>query len=167
MPVELESDEGHKYWMSELSKGATRERILSYFKEVASKENAQIVNPTDFNDLLDGDSPDSRLAVVIPQSAGDVLMVNSLLDNLKTLHPEHDVYILTQPAFFPLIEDHPAVHKVLPYQEGIDDLLALEGRGSHPGYFNIAFLPHIGTQKIFNYQHNGNNNTQFELLSEL
>ena len=94
-------------------------------------------------------------------------MVNSLLDNLKTLHPEHDVYILTQPAVFPLIEDHPAVHKVLPYQEGIDDLLALEGRGSHPGYFNIAFLPNIGTQKIFNYQHNGNNNTQFELLSEL
>ena len=167
MDSDPELDDGHKYWMSEFAKGATREKILAYFKDVASKENSQITNPADFNDLLDGDDPSSRLAVVIPQSAGDVLMVNSLLDNLKVLYPNHDIYILTRPLFFELIEDHPAVHKVLPYQEGIDDLLALEGRGTHPGYFDIAFLPHIGTQKIFNYQHNGKSNTQFELLSEL
>ena len=165
MDSDPELDDGHKYWMSEFAKGATREKILAYFKDVASKENSQIVNPADFNDLLDGDDPSSRLAVVIPQSAGDVLMVNSLLDNLKVLYPNHDIYILTRPLFFELIEDHPAVHKVLPYQEGIDDLLALEGRGTHPGYFDIAFLPHIGTQKIFNYQHNGKDKTQFSLYS--
>ena len=167
MDVDPEFDDGHKYWMAEFSKGASRDGVLAYFREVASKQNSEIVNTTDFNDLLDGDGPEDRLAVVIPQSAGDVLMVNSLLDNLKSLYPSYDIYILTKPNFFPLIEDHPAVYRVLPYQEGIDDLLVLEGRGTHKGYFDIAFLPHIGTQKMFNYQHNGKDKNQFKLLSEL
>ena len=162
MDIHPPTDDGHKYWMSELSKEAKRDGVLNYFKEVASKENAEIVNRVDFEDLLDGDQG-SRIAVLIPQSAGDVLMVNSLMSNLKSLYPSHDIYVFTRGIFFPLIEDHPDVHKVLQYQEGIDELLMLEGRGSHKGYFDIAFLPHIGTQKIFNYQHNGKDKTQFAL----
>jgi glycosyltransferase involved in cell wall biosynthesis len=162
MEVDPSIDDGHKYWMSELSKEATRDGVLNYFKGIASKENAEIVNKVDFEDLLDGDQG-SRLAVVIPQSAGDVLMINSLMGNLKSLYPSHDIYVLSQAAFHPLIEDNPDVYKVLQYQEGIDDLLALEGRGSHKGYFDLAFLPHVGTQKIFNYQHNGKDKTQFAL----
>ena len=164
MEVDPKLDGGHKYWMSELSKKADRQGVLNYFKEIAQKENAEVVNPLEFESLLDG-SPESRIAVVIPQSAGDVLMVNSLMSNLKSLYPSHDIYVLSKPVFHPLIEDNPNVHKVLPYQEGIDDLLSLEGRGDHKGYFDIAFLPHIGTQKIFNYQHNGKDKTQFSLYS--
>jgi glycosyltransferase involved in cell wall biosynthesis len=162
MDIDPDTDDGHKYWMSELSKDATRDGILNYFKGIATKENSEIVNKVDFENLLDGDQ-DSRLAVVIPQSAGDVLMINSLMGNLKSLYPAHDIYVLSQAAFHPLIEDNPDVYKVLHYQEGIDDLLALEGRGSHKGYFDLAFLPHVGTQKIFNYQHNGKDKTQFAL----
>ena len=162
--VDPQTDDGHRYWMSELSKKASREGILNYFKQTANKENAEVVNPIEFESLLDG-CQESRIAVVIPKSAGCVLMINSLMSNLKSLYPSHDIYVLSKPEFHPLIEDNPNVHKVLPYQKGIDDLLSLEGRGEHKGYFDIAFLPHIGTQKIFNYQHNGKDKTQFSLYS--
>lgn len=165
MDVDPKLDGGHKYWMDQLSKEADRQGVLNYFKQIANKENAEVVNPLEFESLLDGER-ESRIAVVMPQSAGDVLMINSLMSNLKSLYKSHDIYVLSKPAFHPLIEDNPNVYKVLPYQEGIDDLLSLEGRGDHKGYFDIAFLPHIGTQKIFNYQHNGKDKTQFSLYSQ-
>ena len=49
--------------------------------------------------------------------------------------------------------------------EKFDDLLFLEGSGDHPGFFDIAFLPVIGTQKMFNYQHNGRDRIQFDLCT--
>lgn len=157
------SNDGHKYWTQEIANGKTREMILSYFKQVAAKENSEVVNTKKFEDLL-GDVPqDKRICIVIPESAGDVLWINSLLTNFKELYPDHYIYVLTNPHFFPLIEDHPSVYRVLPYQKDIDDLLTLEGSGGHKGYFDMAFLPHIGTQKIFNYQHNGKDKTQFSL----
>ena len=45
----------------------------------------------------------------------------------------------------------------------MDNLLWLEGSGSHKGYFDIAFLPHIGTQRILNYLHNGKDEIDFNL----
>jgi len=114
----------------------------------------------DLSDLLDDGN---RIAVIMPESAGDVLWVNSLMDNMKKLYPEFDIYIFTNPKFFDYIEDHPAVHKVLPYTKDIDDLYILEGKGTHTGYFDLAFLPHVGTQKIATYSHNGKDKTQLEL----
>jgi hypothetical protein len=45
----------------------------------------------------------------------------------------------------------------------MDQLLWLEGIGNHKGFFEIAFLPYIGTQKILDYLHNGQTKIQFEL----
>ena len=115
---------------------------------------------TNLEDLLDdGD----RIAVVMPASAIDVLSINSLIDNLKSLYPSHDIYVFTEPKFFDYIEDHPLVHKVLPYSPEIDNLHFLEGSGDHKGFFDIAFLPHYGTQRFHNYHHNGIDKTQFKL----
>ncbi len=98
----------------------------------------------------------------MPQSAGDVLLVNSLLNNLKDLYPNHNIYFITQPQFFELVDEHPAVHKVLPYSQICDNLLFLEGQGSHEGYFEFAFLPFVTTQRHFTYQHNGKDRTQLK-----
>jgi ADP-heptose:LPS heptosyltransferase len=100
----------------------------------------------------------------MPQSAGDVLMVNSLLQNLKALYPDHNIYFITLPQFFEIVDEHPAVHKVLPYSPIFDNLLFLEGQGEHKGYFELAFLPFITTQRHFTYQHNGKDRTQLQLL---
>ena len=55
------------------------------------------------------------------------------------------------------------IHKLIPYQDGIDNLHYLEGKSNHEGYFEIAFLPHVGTQRFFNYHHNGKDRIQFNI----
>ena len=163
MDVDPSTDEGHKHWMNQISQGSSRSSILSYFKEVAEKENSKS-NTSTLEDFLDGDSPEGRIAVVMPESAGDVLWANSLVSNLKELYPEHDIYFITKPKFYPMIEDNENVHRVLPYSREIDSLTFLEGRVDHKGYFEIAYLPHIGTQKILSYIHNGKDKNAFNLM---
>jgi DNA-directed RNA polymerase subunit RPC12/RpoP len=116
-----------------------------------------------FEDLLDKDDAGNRLAVVIPESGEDVLMVNSLLDNIKSLYPEYNIYVITRQEYFDLVEDNPNIHRLIPFQDGVDNLHLLEGKSTHRGYFEIAFLPHVTTQKYFNYHHNGKDKLQFEL----
>ena len=115
---------------------------------------------TNLEDLLDDGK---RIAIMMPASAIDVLSINSLVDNLNDLYPSYDIYVFTSQQFFSYIEDHPLVHKVLPYSEEIDNLHFLEGSGNHKGFFDMAFLPHYGTQRFHNYHHNGVDTTQFEL----
>tara|TARA_R110000765_G_scaffold6679_1_gene20483 strand:- start:1239 stop:2945 length:1707 start_codon:yes stop_codon:yes gene_type:complete len=114
-------------------------------------------------DLLGDEGAGKRIAVVLPESAGDLLILNSLMSNLKSLYPDKNIYVFTKPEYYQMIEDNPSVHKLLPYQQNVENLLFLEGRGNHQGYFEMAFLPNIGTQRHLNYLHNGKDKTQFEL----
>jgi glycosyltransferase involved in cell wall biosynthesis len=150
-------------WINHIKNGANKQTIYNYVAQQAQ----QILNAPkqiEFKDLLDTDDEGRRLSVSIPQSGGDVLFVNALLENLKTLYPEYNIYIFTDPKFFDLIRDNPAVHKVLPYNPMCDNLLMMEGQGSHKGFFELAFIPTITTQKIFGYQHNGKDRLQFSLV---
>ena len=142
--------------------GKKLESILDNMPEIdydfdwSSKQNESV----NLEDMLDDGN---RIAVVMPESAGDVLWINSLMSNLKKLYPSYDIYVFTKTQFFDYIEDHPAVYKVLPYSQEIDNLHFLEGKQDHKGYFDMAFLPHYGTQRFHNYHHNGIDKTQFEL----
>jgi hypothetical protein len=128
-------------------------------QETKEEDKKQIL----FEDFLDKDDEGKRIAVVMPDSAGDVLMINSLLDNLKLTYPEYNIYIITRPQYYDVIEDNENIHKLIPYQDGIDNLHYLEGKSNHKGYFEIAFLPHVGTQRFFNYHHNGKDRIQFNI----
>ena len=147
---------------NQLKFGASREQIYNHLIEQA-KQKLNKPKTIDFEELLDKDDSGKRMAVVIPQSGGDVLLVNALLGNLKELYPDYNLYIFTDPKFFDLIGDNPAVHKCLQYNPMCDNLLFLEGQGAHKGFFELAFLPHITTQKMFGYQHNGKDKLQFSL----
>lgn len=145
-------------------KDESREKLASVLIDHAKDKNAKIeAKATTFEDLLDKDDKGKRIAVIMPESAGDVLIINSLMENLKDLYPEYNIYVITKPEFFCMIDDNPAVHKLIPFQEGIDNLLFLEGRADHEGYFDIAFLPNVGTQKVLNYLHNGIDKNVFEI----
>ena len=61
----------------------------------------------------------------------------------------------TEKENFDVLHGNPNIHKIIPYIPQMDNLFWLEGHGEHKGYFEVAYLPYIGTQKIFNYQHNG------------
>jgi len=101
----------------------------------------------------------------MPGTIGDIYMVTSLLPSLARLYPEYAIYFATQPAYFPILDGNPHIYKTIPYHPQFDDLLFLEGRGAHEGFFDLAFLPNIGTQRIFNYQHNAQDKIEFDLCT--
>ena len=155
-----EHNQGCLHWVARLKSDLNREQVLNHFRNTAIKQEPKTI---DIADVLDKDDEGKRIAVVMPQSAGDILMVNSLLQNLKELYPEYNIYFVTLPQFFEIVDEHPCIHKVLPYSPIFDNLLFLEGQGEHKGYFELAFLPFVTTQRHFTYQHNGKDKSQLQL----
>lgn len=162
------AEKGMEYVKKEFSVQSTVEKLkkvlLNLKKPEVKEEQAEDSPKTlGIEDVLGDEGISNRIAVVLPESAGDILILNSLMKNLKDLYPEKNIYVFTKPQFYQMIEDNPSVHKILPYQDSLQNLLMLEGKGDHQGYFDMAFLPNIGTQKHLNYLHNGKDKTQFEL----
>lgn len=140
-----------------------RPPVYDYLRNVALE---RIKKPKELSELLDGNQED-RIAVVVPESAGDVLIVNSLMENLKKLYPKKDIYFFTKPEFFPMIYSNPHVYKVLPYNPKIDNMLVMEGQGGHKGYFHMSFLPTILTQKVLGYLHQGEDKDVFNIIPKI
>lgn len=139
----------------ELIKANGRQSIYDYLRGVALEKAQEIKNKEKSLEDYFTNKDEKRIAVVIPESAGDVLMVNALISNLKEKYPEYKIYFVTQTQFFPLINAHPDIENVIPYEAGMDDLLVWEGQGKWKGYVDIAFLPFVGSQRHLNYLHNG------------
>lgn len=148
------------YWTNQMRRGLTRQQIYEHFVKVASQQTSK---PIDFESVLDEDDKGRRLAVVIPDSHTDVLLINGLLKNLKKQYPSHNIYVITKPQYFELIEDNIYLHKCVQYSESIDNPFILEGAGEHEGFFDLAFFPNTTTQKNISYTHNGKDKTQFSL----
>jgi hypothetical protein len=159
------NDDGHKYWMQEIAKGAKRQDVESYFRKVAAQEN-QKNKQISFEEILGEGSPEDRILYVMPESIGDIYISTSLFESIKKQYPDKKLFVATNPQYFSILEGNPHIHKVIQYMPQMDQLLWLEGTGDHKGYFEIAFLPHIGTQRMFNYQHNGKTRIAFDLKDE-
>lgn len=78
-----DKDDGYKYWMNEVSKGATRQQIDNYFRQVAAQEN-QKNKKTSFEDILDKNDEGKRVLYVIPESIGDIYMSTSVFESIKS-----------------------------------------------------------------------------------
>ena len=132
-----------------------RGSVYNYLLNVAKEKNQQIqVKSQSIEDFFEG--PDEkRIAIVMPESAGDVLMMNSLISNFKKIYPKHNLYFITKPQFYPMIDDHPDIKCLIPYSDGMDNELLLEGQGEYKGYFDAAWLPFIKTQRILGGIHGG------------
>jgi len=158
-----ENDDGHKYWIKELEKGTPRSDIENYFRQVALKENKN-KEKVPFEDVLDKDDKGKRILYVMPESIGDVLLSTSLFKSIKEQYPEYNLYVATQPQYQEILDGVPYVHKIINYVPQMDNLLWLEGKGDHEGFFEIAYLPHIGTQRMLNYLHNGKDKIAYKDL---
>lgn len=157
-----ESDDGHKYWMQEISKGANRNDILKYFRKVALDTNKS-QDKVDFEKMLDENDKGKRIAVVLPQSRKDVFHLTSILPSIKRLYPDYNIYFITNPDLFEILDGNPHIHKVIPYDAQLDDAFTLEGRADHNGYFDIAYFPNTNTQKFVSYTHNCKDKIDFQL----
>lgn len=160
-----EDDEGFHHWMQKIQEGAKPEEVIAYFRQVAQKENAEKVQKREFTDLLNKDDEGKRIIYVMPKSVDDVYLSTALFKNIKETYPEYNLYIATDPKYFEIMDGNRYVHKVIPYIDVMDNLLWLEGIGDHQGYFEIAFLPFFGTQRMFDYQHNGKDKISLDLCT--
>ena len=157
-----ESNEGFQYWCTELGKNTERATIENYFRKVASEE-IQKKEKIDFKDILDKNDEGRRLLFVMPQSAGDVFWCTSLLPSIKETYPDYNIYFATKKQYADILDGNEFIHKVIDYYPIMDNLLWSEGQGGNKGYFEITFLPHIGTQRILNYIHNGKDKLAFDI----
>jgi hypothetical protein len=156
-------DEEFKNGLEALNRGTmTRQQIHERARQTAIQTNINN-NKIDFADVLGSDDRDRRIAIVLPQSATDLFLLGGLLTNFKRLYPEHNIYVITQPQFFSLLDENPNIHKLIPYDPRLDSLPVLEGAAGHSGYFSMAFFPNIGTQKFLAFTHNGKDKLQFDL----
>ena len=153
---------GVKHWVKSMLSGQSAGAVVQHFKNVAAKQ-IQKSNISSLSDLLGDEDRGWRIAVVIPQSEVDVLLVNSLMKKFKSLYKGYNIYVFTKPEYFELIEDNKCVHKLMKYTPEIENCLALEGVGKSDGLFNAAFYPHATTQKSVCYSHNGISKNQFSL----
>ena len=158
------TDEGHKHWMKRLNDDLKREDVLKYFRSVAEKENREN-KKVDLTDLLDKDDEGKRLLIVMPERIGDVYLATSLLPNIKKQYKNLNIYFATRPQYFEVLDGNPYIHKCIPYHDSLANLPLMEGQGEHRGYFEIAFIPFLGTQRIVNFPHNGKDKIQFELCT--
>ena len=156
-------DDGLKYWMNELNKGQKREAIEQFFRQEASKE-LQKNTKIDFNSLLRPNDK-GRVLVVMPESAGDLFLLSSVFPSIKRRYPDYTLYVATKKEFKSILDGNPYVDEWLEYNPIMDNSIWLEGRGKEKGYFNIAYLPHIATQRFLSYLHNGEDKIDFSLLN--
>ena len=88
------------------------------------------------------------------------------MPSIAKTYPDYNIYFATDPKFFEILENNPYIHKAIPYSQEMDSLLLMEGHAHHEGFFDIAFVPHIGTQRMLNYLHNGKDKIQLDIRNE-
>jgi glycosyltransferase involved in cell wall biosynthesis len=157
-----ENDSGFIYWMDQIAKGASRNDIESYFRKV-STEDLSKDKQIPFEEILGKDDQGKRLLLVMPESAGDVFMATSLLPSIKKIYPEYNIYFATKQEYFSILNGNEYIYKTIPYIQQMDNLMWLEGAADHKGFFEIAFLPYVGTQRVLNYLHNGKDKIEFNI----
>ena len=166
------SETGIKYVKEKFSVETTIQKLKQIIKEVCidtsenEKEDVEPETPVEkvsIEKFLEEVPLENRIAVILPRSAGDVLMANSLMENLQSLYPDKKIFFVTLPENYDLINDNPHVYKVIPYSQNFENLSSIEGRGQNKGIFDMAFLLHSMTQKTHSYIHNGKDKNQFEL----
>ena len=133
-----------------------RRQIHAYFLSVAQQENAKNgVGAKDFGEMLDKTGRE-RALLVIRQSAGDCLMITQLLEQFHEQYPSHDLYIACDPRFAAFFVGNPFVHKILPYQEFMENEMVCIGAGrpKEEAYFSVYMHPAIQSQRQLNYLSN-------------
>ena len=142
----------------------------SFFNTLKTKPGSLYVEenkeniPFSIEDYLDDTDEGKRILVVMPASIGDVFLCTSILKNLSETYKGYNIYFATQPSYFQILDGNEYIHKTIPYDSKMDDLLWLEGKGEHKGFFEVAYLPHLGTQRMFDYQHNGKDKIALDLF---
>jgi glycosyltransferase involved in cell wall biosynthesis len=157
------NDDGYKHWMLRINKDLNRKQIDQYFRQVATQKIQEKDGKTkSFEDALDKNDK-GRVIIVQPDSAEDIYLLTSLFKSIKENYPDWSLYVATKPEHKGLIDGNPYVHKWLEFSPVMENIIFLEGNNNHKGYFDIAYLPYLTTQKFPSFMHNGIDKIAFSL----
>lgn len=147
-------DTGIRNWLEQLKRGAKRPAIEQFFRQQAAQHQVNQRKIALFQNL-ELTNKQKRILYVIPASDRDVFLSTALFRSIKEQYPDYKLYVATDPQYRNALDGNPYVDEVLNYCQEMDNLIYLEGGGAHKGFFDIAFLPHLHTQRVISYVHNG------------
>jgi hypothetical protein len=101
------------------------------------------------------DSKCKKLLLIVPESAGDIFLATSLLEDLKQSYSEFDIYFACKEQFKDILKNNPYVYKVINYLPIMDNQILMEGTGEWKGIFDISIMLTVSTQRYINYLNNG------------
>lgn len=139
--------------LGELGKGRSRESIYLHNQSIVKN----FKNKIDYKSLFKDDDK-KRLLICLEKSLGDLLVLNSVLEELKKKYKDWSIYLLTNSASKQMVE-HMDVNIIIsdsiPTQI-LENTLFWEGSTNHEKLVDIYLQPYILTQRFHAWTHNGN-----------
>lgn len=164
LDISIPDAEGFGNWMRDLSNGRTRENVVGFFKgQVEKRNNLERIRtgqtPLDNQQAKLTDYMDSkdtfRVLVVMPGTAGDLHLLTgtlkSIYDKYASKTKNFGLYVACESTYKDIFKNLPFIKNVLPYAQNLDNAKAIE----QSGIVNVAFTPHIITQRFEHYAHRG------------
>jgi len=136
--VTLEDDEGHRYWMGELGKGADRKNIENYFRQVAMKENSESKS-IKMSEVLSEDDEGERVLLISPRNPRGAFIATSLLKSIKELNKNHNLYVACEKTNACFFEGNEYVHKIIPFTNEMQNPQWVKGLVEQENYFDTIY----------------------------
>jgi glycosyltransferase involved in cell wall biosynthesis len=159
-----DEDEGLRHWLSKIDEKVPKSQIENYFRQVATEETKKS-NKIELIDLFDKDENLKRLLLVQPESIGDIFLITSLFESIRSRYPknEYKFYVATKPEYQDLLDGNEYVDKWIPYHPIMDNAIAMEGGMGNDGICEIVYQPYFSTQRLLSYMHNGKDKIDLNL----
>jgi glycosyltransferase involved in cell wall biosynthesis len=151
-------EQGMQHWIHRLSNGESRDKIISIFQQIASKD-AQTKEINFEDSVLNNGKED--LFFVIKESLGDCIICLSLLQSCRHSYPDHNINIVTEPQYFDVFKGCAFIDNMIPFNPMLEQEMYVIGAGQEKG-LGIFVMPAVDTQKHLNYL----SNNQPEMLVE-
>ena len=104
-----------------------------------------------------------KILFIMPESAGDIFLATSLLESLKEMYNDAEIYFACKEEYFDILKNNPDIYKVIPYNPIMENQILMEGTGEWKGIFNISIMAPVFTQRYLNYLNNGIGRVAFNI----
>lgn len=144
--------QGFRHWVKQMQNGLTRQQVYQYFIQVANEENNKS-RVVDFSTLINRDRPNKRALFLIKEAIGDIILCTALFESFQKKYPDVDLYVMTDPKYFEILEGNERIFKLLPYIQHFENEMFAIGAGGKKenAYFHYYFHPAIHTQRHLSY----------------
>jgi glycosyltransferase involved in cell wall biosynthesis len=145
---------GFNHWQKFLAqprdKGQLKNEMVNVFRNAAAQHNQKAQPPTTLESVLDKEDKE-RVLLVLKESLGDEYIITALLPEIKNKYPLASIYIACDPKYNEVFELNPYVKKCIPWNQELENEMAMTGAGGNKGSFNYFHNIGLTTQRSLNY----------------